>query len=81
MKNLDQISKDCRKTANLLKSLSQEVGVYGIGSSWTYDEKLTLQCDFGKLKIWLEENNLDFNTIRHNALAYETEEFILFAYK
>ncbi|WP_462392440.1 hypothetical protein [Clostridium cadaveris] len=81
MKNLDQISKDCRKTFNLLNSLSKEVGAYGILPSWSYEEKLELQCDRKKLQIWIEENNLKFNTLHHGEPAYETEDFILFAYK
>ncbi len=79
VKNLKGLTRECRKTFNSLKSLSKEVGAYGIGSSWAYDEKLALQCDRKKLQIWLEENNLEFNTLRHGELAYETEYFILFS--
>lgn len=81
MKSLKGITRDCRKTFNLLKSLSKEVGAYGVASTWMYKEKLVLQCNFEKLQIWLEENNLEFNTLYFERPAYETEEFILFACK
>lgn len=79
VKNLKGITRDCGKALNLLNTFSQEVGAYGVGSSWEREKKLVLQCDRKKLQIWLEENNLEFNTLRHGELAYETEYFILFS--
>lgn len=80
MKSLKGITRDCKKTFNLLKSLSKEVGAYAV-SSWKYEDKIELQCNTEKLRIWMEENNLEFNTLHNGELAYETEDFILFAYK
>lgn len=78
VKNLKAMTIDCRKVLNLLNNFSQEVGAYGVASAWMYKEKLVLQCNPEKLKIWLEENSLEFNSSYIDSPAYETEYFILF---
>lgn len=77
MKNLKGITRDCRKVFNILKTLGDEVGAYALLGTFTYSEKLILQCN-EKLVSWLEKNNLEFNSEYLNERAYETEDFILF---
>lgn len=74
-------NRKMRKALDMLKSLTELVGAYGVQTAWSYDKKIILHCDKDKLKEFLQKRDLEFNYETDFYLGFENEYMKLFYIK
>ena len=74
-------NRKMRKALDMLKSLTELVGAFGVQTAWSYDEKIKLQCDKDKLTEFLQKRELEFNYEDTFRIGFENKYMKLFYIK
>lgn len=77
MKNEKEVTEIGRIMLSSYNKLYEEVGCYALSVE---DGKMYFQCATGKLKEWLDKNNLSYNFNYLGSNAYGNGYMVLFAY-